>query len=102
MGNDFARNFLIFGVNNSSSSHTDNRKSNFLVLDEGPTQGITDTTGAVEKKLVFNLVNQIQNFAYVCITMVMRVTCKQIKQRLTNLKQKITYVGTIFAKEVYH
>ena len=48
-GNDFARNFLIFGVNNSSSSHTDNRKSNFLVLGEGPTQGITDTTGAVEK-----------------------------------------------------
>ena len=34
-GNDFTRNFLIFGVDNSSSSHADNHKNNFLVLNEG-------------------------------------------------------------------
>ena len=28
-GNDFARNVTIFGVDNSSSSHVDNRKNNF-------------------------------------------------------------------------
>ena len=33
-GNDLARNVVIFGVDNSSSSHTDNRKNNFLVLGE--------------------------------------------------------------------
>ena len=35
--NDIARNITIFGVDNSSSSHADNRKNNFLVLGEGPT-----------------------------------------------------------------
>ena len=36
---DFARN-VIFYIDNSSSSHTDNRKNNFLVVGEGLTQGI--------------------------------------------------------------
>ena len=31
--NDFAKNVLIFGVDNSSSPHTDNHKNNFSVLD---------------------------------------------------------------------
>ena len=47
--NASARNVLIFGVGNSSSSHTDNRKNNFLVLGEDPTQGINGNTGAAEK-----------------------------------------------------
>ena len=39
-------------------------------MDEGPTYGINDSTGAVERTLVLTLVKQIQNFAYVYITMV--------------------------------
>ena len=35
--NDFARNVIIFGADNSSSSHTDNQKNKFLVLGEGHT-----------------------------------------------------------------
>ena len=31
-GNDFARNNVIFGVDNSSLSYTNNRKSNLLVF----------------------------------------------------------------------
>ena len=53
-GNDFARNALIFGVDNSSSSHADNRKNNFLVLGEGLTQGIIDSTGSAGKKFGIN------------------------------------------------
>ena len=34
---DCARNVVIFGVDNSSSSRPDNRKNNFSVLGEGPT-----------------------------------------------------------------
>ena len=34
---DSARNVVTFGVDNSSSSHTDNQKSNFLVLGAGIT-----------------------------------------------------------------
>ena len=35
--NDFARSVTIFGVNNSSSSHTNNLKNDFLILGEGDT-----------------------------------------------------------------
>ena len=50
--NDFAKNVIIFGVDNSSSSHSDNRKNNFLILGEGPTYGINGSFGAPEKKLL--------------------------------------------------
>ena len=36
-GINFARNVVIFGVDNSMSSLTDNCKNYFLVLGEGPT-----------------------------------------------------------------
>ena len=52
--NDFARNDAIFGVDNSLSSHSDNRKNNFLVLCEGPTNGINGSFGSPEKKLSIN------------------------------------------------
>ena len=35
--NGFTRNVVIFVVDDSSSSHADNCKTNFLVLGEGPT-----------------------------------------------------------------
>ena len=45
------KNYTIFGVNNSSSSHTGNLKSDFLILGEGPTFGINGRFGASEKKI---------------------------------------------------
>ena len=62
-GNGFARNVVIFVVDNTSSSYTDNRKNNFLVLGERPTDDINNSTGAAEKKLRLTLLKQIQNFA---------------------------------------
>ena len=44
-GNDFARNVVILGVNISSSSHTNNHKNNFLVLDKGDTGGFNGGVG---------------------------------------------------------
>ena len=71
----FARNVVIFGVNHISSSYSNNRKNNCLVLGKGPADGINDSTGAAGKKLlVLTIVKQIHNFAYVYITMVMKVT----------------------------
>ena len=43
--------FIIFSVDNSSTSHTNNRKNDILVLREGPPQSINDSTGASEKKI---------------------------------------------------
>ena len=50
-----ARNVVIFGVDYSSLSQTNNRKNNVLVLGKGPTQEINDTTGAAEKKICINI-----------------------------------------------
>ena len=48
------QNVKIFGVDNSSSSHSDNRKNNFLILGEGPTYGINGSFGSAEKKFSIN------------------------------------------------
>ena len=47
-GNGLARDIVIFGVDNTSC-HTDNQKNIFLVLGEGPTEGIDDSVVAAEK-----------------------------------------------------
>ena len=51
----YAGNVIIFGVDNSLSSHADNLKNNFLVLGEGDTfgnNGARKNFGALEKKLI--------------------------------------------------
>ena len=49
-GNDFARNIILFSVDNISSSHSDNGQINFLVLVEGPTSDINGSFSSPEKK----------------------------------------------------
>ena len=49
---DFARNVIIFGVDNNSSAHTDNPKNDFLILGEGDTFSINGSFGAPEKKCI--------------------------------------------------
>ena len=44
-GNDLARNVAIFGVDNISSSHAENRKNIFLILGEGLTDNINGSVG---------------------------------------------------------
>ena len=52
--NDFAINIRSFGVDNSSSSHSDNRQNNFLILGEDPTYGVNGSFGSPEKKFNIN------------------------------------------------
>ena len=54
-GDDFAGNVIIFGVHNSLSSHTDNRRDNFLLLGEGPTYGINKALVHQRKMFIINL-----------------------------------------------
>ena len=49
----FPRNIVIFGADNSSSRHSDNRK-NFLVIGHGTTDVINNSVATVEKKLMVN------------------------------------------------
>ena len=53
-GNDIGGNVIIFGVDNSSSSHSDNRKNNFLIFGEDPTFGINGSFGLPEKMFSIN------------------------------------------------
>ena len=62
--NDFARSVIIFGVDNSSSSHVDNCKNNFLILGEGPTYGINGSFGSPEKKLSINFTEANTKFCF--------------------------------------
>ena len=41
---------MIFGVDNSSSIHSDNCRNNFLILGEGPTYGINRSFGSPKKR----------------------------------------------------
>ena len=45
---DWSKNVVIFGVDNSSSVHIDNKKKDVLVLLKGPTQGLDETTITAE------------------------------------------------------
>ena len=44
------KNFTSFGDDMSSSVHIDYRNKDILILAEGPTQGVDDTTLTVEAK----------------------------------------------------
>ena len=44
----------MLGIDNSSSSHSDNRKNNFLVLVEGPTYGSNKSFESRDKKISIN------------------------------------------------
>ena len=60
--NGTARNVIIFGVDNSSSSHADNHKNNFSVLSEDLTFGINGIFGLQEKKFSINFSNTNTTF----------------------------------------
>ena len=62
VGNEFAMNALIFGVDNSSLTDKDNPQGNVLALREGPTDDIDGSFSAVEQNFSNNL-KQKQNFA---------------------------------------
>ena len=58
-GNDYAlclcfRNVIIFGIDNSLSSDTDNHRNNSLVLGEGDTFGINGALSASKRKFSIN------------------------------------------------
>ena len=43
--NDTAKNVIVFGIDNSSSSHASNLKNNFLKREEDPNFGINGSFG---------------------------------------------------------
>ena len=60
--NDFARNFVIFGVDSSSSSLADNSNNNHLVLGKGSFYEINGSFGSPEKMFVINFSKESTKF----------------------------------------
>ena len=56
------RNVVIFGADMSSSVHVHNKNKHILILGEGPTQGLDDTTLSAEAKYPINFTQPNQGF----------------------------------------
>ena len=72
------RNVLIFGVDESSLAHANNKANNIYVMGDLFVQVINDTTlyvESIQKYTVETLLNLVQNLYLVCIIMVMIVIC---------------------------
>ena len=53
-GGSYGKNVIIFGANMSSSVHVDNKRKDIIILGEGTTQGLDDTTLSAEAKYAIN------------------------------------------------
>ena len=60
--NDFARNVIVFDADISSSSLSDNRKNNFLIIGEGPTFVINGGFGSPKKKFSISFITANTKF----------------------------------------
>ena len=56
------RNVIIFGADMSSSIHVDSKNKNILILCEGPTEGLDDTTLTAEAKYPINFTQPNKRF----------------------------------------
>ena len=52
----------MFGADVSSSVHVDNEIKDILILGEGPTQGLDDTTLTAEAKYIINFTQPRKRF----------------------------------------
>ena len=85
-GND-SRNFIIFVVDNSSSSHDDNCENNFLVLRAG-TYGINGSFGAPDKKFSINFSKGKTKICFkICITIMIIVICWLTEKKIHKFKE---------------
>ena len=62
IGNEFGQNVIFFGADISSFVHANNKTKNILVLGEGITQGLYDTTLTAEKKYLVNVTKSNAKF----------------------------------------
>ena len=58
----FGKNAIIFGADMNSSVHIDNKRKDILILGEGPTQGLDDTTLTAEAKYPINFTQSGKRF----------------------------------------
>ena len=87
--NGTARNVIIFDVDNSSSSHSDNRKNILLTLGESPSFGLNGSFAWPQKKFILILLKQTESFACLGIIKVIIVNYLLLKTKSLNLNPAI-------------
>ena len=97
------RNVIIFGVHNSSSSHSDNRKNYFLILGDVQLLELMEALVHQRKNLVLILVKRTQNIVWVCIIMLIIVVCLLMEKKYLSLKPtiKMLTLRLNFVSKVY-
>ena len=101
--NDTVRNVITFGVDNSSWSHSENCKNDFLILGAGPTYGINGSFESPEKKFNIDFTKANTKFFWIYTIMLIIVICLLIKKNSLNLKLTIKMLTfqLSFVSEVY-
>lgn len=61
---DWCKNYIIFAVDNSLSTHTDQRKKNILALGVGPTQKLDNSTIKTQAHYSINLRVKKKRFCF--------------------------------------
>ena len=79
-------NVIIFGADMSSSVHVDNKGKDILILGEGLTQGLDDTTLTVEANIPLNLYNQIEDLYLVYTIMEATLSYLLMLQKMYQFK----------------
>ena len=59
---EFGKNLIIFEADMGSSLHVDSKKKKIVILGEGPTQGLDDTTLTAERKYSINFTKHNKKF----------------------------------------
>ena len=70
----------------SSSVHVDNKGKDILILGEGLTQGLDDTTLTVEANIPLNLYNQIEDLYLVYVIMEAKLSYLLMLQKIYQFK----------------
>ena len=61
-GSEFGKNVIISRISNSSSAYFDNRNKDMLILGNGPTDGLDDTSLTRETEYSVNVTEQQKKF----------------------------------------
>ena len=77
---------IIFGADMSSSVHVDNKGKDILILGEGLTQGLDDTTLTIEANIPLNLYNQIEDLYLVYVIMEATLSYLLMLQKIYQFK----------------
>ena len=84
----FGKNIIIFGVNMGCSAYVNNKEKDILILCEGPTQRLDDTTITSGKTHSINFTECRKKLVEACIIIEWIVIYSLMALKFTNAKQK--------------